>query len=473
MKLSNVTKLIPLVELLHYGDSFQKKDHNRSSHFEKPENQFNARNKGLLIDGFSYRISENDSFEHLILVAPPGSGKTTKYVIPNLFTLSDNKCSIIINDPSGEIYAQTSQFMFERGYNVLCIDPVNISRSVRYNPLQLAQTYIKIKELTEILMAHGNNQINNGTNNNDPFWKESSANLMYILSRCLNNMDPNLNTLSSVLDILNRFQNDGSNIDPLILKHAPNEDIKLKWNGFKTAPIDTILSIKSIISAVLNITSDPSVEQLLTTNSFSFNDLNDTKTVLYLIPPISKEYRFIFDIFYTQFLNNILEQESRYRGVGLPIYFLIDEFGNTIIPNFENIITQCRKYRVSISIILQSYSQLKDKYGETGGTTIWSAFGSKLFYGGLDMQTASLLEALSGKMIFSNFRKTSYSEADLVSASEIRRMEDAIFLQSSHNPVKLVCHPFYTIRRFKRYAKRGIYTGIITNQGFFKTLLGM
>ena len=47
---------------------------------------FSPRNKGLLIDGQNSRISQKDSYEHVAVIAKPGSGKTTAFIIPNIFT---------------------------------------------------------------------------------------------------------------------------------------------------------------------------------------------------------------------------------------------------------------------------------------------------------------------------------------------------------------------------------------------------
>jgi len=49
---------------------------------------FSSNNKGLLLDGKTKRLSQKDSFNHLALISRTGGGKTTSFVIPNIFKLA-------------------------------------------------------------------------------------------------------------------------------------------------------------------------------------------------------------------------------------------------------------------------------------------------------------------------------------------------------------------------------------------------
>ena len=95
---------------------------------------FSDKNKGLLIDGQNRRISQKDSYEHVAVIAKPGSGKTTAFIIPNIFELSNSNCSMIVNDPSSEVYQLTSGHLQAQGYRVLKISPDDLDSSSRFNP---------------------------------------------------------------------------------------------------------------------------------------------------------------------------------------------------------------------------------------------------------------------------------------------------------------------------------------------------
>ena len=79
-------------------------------------------NKGLVLDGVDARLSADDSFRNLAVIATTGAGKTSSFILPNLLTLDD--CSIVTTDPSGTLYERTSGDLKKRGYDVVRLDPV-------------------------------------------------------------------------------------------------------------------------------------------------------------------------------------------------------------------------------------------------------------------------------------------------------------------------------------------------------------
>jgi type IV secretion system protein VirD4 len=67
------------------------------------------------------------------------------------------------------------------------------------------------------------------------------------------------------------------------------------------------------------------------------------------------------------------------------------------LPNFSTIITTIRKYKVSISIILQNINQLIDKYSKSQAKTILDGgIATKLILSGADLDLCSDLEKMFG-----------------------------------------------------------------------------
>ena len=126
--------------------------------FSKPKEYrefLNSRNRGLLLDGVDLRLSERDSFQNVALMARVGTGKTTRYVVSNVLDKARSRCSMVINDPKGEVYDLTSGYMQKRGYRIITIDPENLARSSRFNPLSEARNQIELEQVAEILVRSG------------------------------------------------------------------------------------------------------------------------------------------------------------------------------------------------------------------------------------------------------------------------------------------------------------------------------
>ena len=75
---------------------------------------------------------------HFLLIGSTGSGKSVTVVIPEcfMFATSNEKHSIVVTDPKGEIFKTTSKVFQENGYNVVPINFREPTKSVRINIMQ-------------------------------------------------------------------------------------------------------------------------------------------------------------------------------------------------------------------------------------------------------------------------------------------------------------------------------------------------
>lgn len=108
---------------------------------------FAGGNQGLVLAP-GKRLSASESFKNLILLAPTGSGKTTRYVIPNLLALQG---SAVVTDPSGEIYKATSGYLARRGFAIQVLLPAAPAESLTFNPLACFSSPQELRRLATIL----------------------------------------------------------------------------------------------------------------------------------------------------------------------------------------------------------------------------------------------------------------------------------------------------------------------------------
>ena len=147
---SSTSKLNPFFAYLHY----QKiKDKNGMMSKTDIAKIFKFNNKGLLLDGKDKRLSIKDSCNHLAVISRTGGGKTSTFVLPNIYKLANDKCSMVITDLSGEIYEKTSGYLKNKGFTIYVLDPLNLQGSNRFNPLYYAATPSKIDKVANILIS--------------------------------------------------------------------------------------------------------------------------------------------------------------------------------------------------------------------------------------------------------------------------------------------------------------------------------
>lgn len=418
---------------------------------------FSNFNAGLLIDGKKKRLSEEESSKHLALISRSGGGKTTSYVLPNIYKLATEKCSMIITDLSGEIFNHTSGYLEKQGFNVYVLDPLNLDESLRYNPLEYANNSLDIDMVSDILIASSGLK---GQKADDRLWSDGAKSIISILVKTLKATDDKqFINLANVRYLLNNFGSTGEKLDEFIKRYADDKTFS-EYQGFISSNEKAIQSFITTANIALSpIGINDNLEKLTYSNTINFENLRKEKSVVYIRIKESQQeqYSFLLNLFYTQLFNTMLNKLPEKND--LMIYCLLDEFGNMNVPNFHTIITTIRKYKVSISIILQSINQLNEVYGVNKAKTILDGgIASKLIYSGADLDLATNLEKIFGiKEVMKQQANGDYyySTENVMSVSDIRTMNDneALFVYANKKPLKMDVKPYYKDMIFKSFSK--------------------
>ena len=172
--------LFDMTKNLVLGRFLRRHEGARFSNKREIQNYLSPRNKGLLLDGHESRLSEPNSFQNTCVIAGVGAGKTTRYVIPNVLDRAGHKCSIVVNDPKGEIYDYTAGYMKTKGFNVISIDPENLTETDYFNPLLEATNDKELEQVAEILIRAS------GMSSKDKdIWSQGAIRLVSVLLKLL------------------------------------------------------------------------------------------------------------------------------------------------------------------------------------------------------------------------------------------------------------------------------------------------
>ena len=421
------------------------------------------RNTGLLIDGQEGRLSERESFQNVCVVARVGAGKTSRYIIPNVLDRAKRNCSIVVNDPKGEVFAETSGYLQSRGFKVIAINPEDLSRSSRFNPLLEARTDIEIEQVAEILVKAG------AGNSKDEFWNHGATRLVSVLLKLLQRAgysDSRYYTLGNLYHLLQNFGQDGSPLDDFVIKWAYDptspEDSSLweEWKGAVTGNPNAVQSFALTALTALKAFTNKNLIELTASSSFSLDSIRQEKTAIFFITPphLAEYYGFWTSVFFRSVFNAAMRKMP--DRTTLPLYILYDEFGHSTIPSFVSVVNTIRGYKVSLSIVLQSLSQLSARYGRDYAQSIQGGFTTYLCYSGSDQETARFFEAIAGKVIEVRRDKIEdvtqqRHEYNLLPADAVRRLGDrqALLVSSNKNPAIIDTVPYFEHRRLSRIPK--------------------
>jgi type IV secretion system protein VirD4 len=418
------------------------------------------RNRGLILSPKA-RLSLPDSCTNLGLVAPTGSGKTSRYVIPNVLQVEG---SVVVTDPSGEIFARTSGHLQERGFAIQVLAPADLARSVRFNPLAYWRTPQELRQLATTL------GLNIAGRNSDPFWSTSAINLLGLCVSALSRVeDDRYVNLGNLRWLLNHLGSPGAtgmhHFMARYLEHG-NPQMFSEYLAFCAQDPRVMASILATARAAVDLWSDADVCCLTATNTLDLSRLRKRPTAIYVIIPEHqiRYFGLLVNLFYSACFTECLKSNS---PEDLPVFFFLDEFGNLgYVNNFASIITTLRKRRCSISLILQELSQLEAIYGKDEARTIFSGgCGNKLFLSGLDLETTTYIERILGT---NTVYDTPFGGSDdkartvsvpLMSADQIRMLQgrEGILISGREKPVKLQLPPYFERPVLQRYvAKKAV-----------------
>lgn len=479
---------------------------------------FTRKNKGLLIDGQKKRLSAAYSFRHLLLIAPTGQGKTTRYILSNLLsTEKESEQAYVITDVKGEIFNLTHQHLMDAGFECKIIN-LGGDTSLCYNPLLRANTDEEIAKVAKVL-------INIGTEGNkEAFWNNQAKQLLTVLIHVLKNYLPqnkpmpksplktteegeqeeeeesilNLQgwlamiqdeqeradlmtenahycTLKNVNRLAKILQYKKADIEQFVVDYTPNKDVEEDFLSIAHASEKTFSNVISTVLSALQPINFERASKLSAFDDIEFEALRDPNRKIALFiqnkTTDAENYKFLLTMLYTQIFDfcqatgDAAGTEQGHAKQQLrPIHFMLDEFGNVgKIPNFASFVSLIRSAKCSLSIVIQELAQINKTYGREDAQTIVSNLNSKIMMGGVqNLETLSLFSKLMGEETIVKTSTTGTSNEDkmarpLMTSDELRRLNEgeSVLLVANKPPIKLQMKAFFELNKLKRRSEKG------------------
>lgn len=343
-----------------------------------------------------------------LIIGPSGAGKTRGYVKPNIMQCNG---SMVVTDTKGALCPDVGPVLEQEGYKVMEINLADCASSpYGYNPL----AYIRqdrdghYQEQDILTLAACLIPVES---RHDPYWELTAR--IYLES-----------AISYVLEALPEEERHLGNVVRLISEMGRNGKYKSLMRELEVVDLGsfalsryrlfqsvsdnaekTAACIFSFLASKLAPFSFGGARRIFDNpRRINLKELGRKKTAVFLnISDTDNSMYRLANVFYTQALHTLcsLADKSPGHRLKVPVRFYLDDFAsNVVIPDFDRIISVIRSREISVSVIIQSLSQLESLYGQARAMTILNNCDNLLCLGvGRDISTAKYISCQANKPV--------------------------------------------------------------------------
>ncbi|ERL06734.1 VirD4-like conjugal transfer protein, CD1115 family [Olsenella profusa] len=382
---------------------------------------------------------------NVLVIGGPGSGKTARFVEPNVLQLGDQ--DIVVTDTKGMTLRRCGQALAEAGCDIRVFNTVDQGMSDQFNPFAMIRGHADIPKVARAIIDN----TNGGRRSREPIWDNGEELLLETALTLLYDWFPPENlTMANVIHVIDMIEIDDeghrgpcplevllgqietgrapAEEPPALAGGAPrprqgdlvpsrlvrrdgvraagwvdaggrarvglttSEDRTLElWHEFNSGAARTLRSfLISIHTRLAQINQEGVLGILASENG------RDDMDFEHLGCGERRRVTFIITSDYDTSLNALLalvtwqaaslpvrHADATTGSLPRPVHLVFDEFRNIgRLPNFPGMISTVRSRNISISVILQDLSQLVEVYGEHDSDAIRACCTTLLYLSG-------------------------------------------------------------------------------------------
>jgi len=301
-------------------------------------------------------LPEQDRSTHTYVLGSSGVGKSkglATWILEDMY--NGLGCGVI--DPHGDLIRDIVANAPNRE-DIVIVDLTDPNYVIGFNPLEQQRgidPYTQALELVEVFRK---------------IWDLTDATTPRLLEILRNSVYTLIEAGGTMLDIEPLLTNQAFRSETI--KHVKNEAVHSFWhNRFaKWENKDRIHNVESTLNKVSTFTSDPRIRMMLSCkkSTIDFRTIMDTGKVLLI--NLSKgalrtNSYLLGALFVAKIQMAAMSRESLSPSERIPWYLYVDEFQNYATNSFAEIMSEARKYGLSITLAHQNLRQLPENLKAT------------------------------------------------------------------------------------------------------------
>ena len=359
----------------------------------------------LFREGKKLYVDNNDS--HTLFIGNTSSMKTLRFVLPLIYSSAMAEESMIIVDPKGELVRKTNLFLKQKGYNISILNWRNPRLSPNgWDPMERINRMYKqggayreeaINDLNDLL-----NELffQRSDASKDIYWNESAGRLGLGLCKLILALGEDL-SIKTLLEWKSGKLKDGtvrSYFDAL----PADDDIYQNLSGFMNLSAENTKScIESTFDQLMGLfSSSKDLCKMMSRNCIDIENVGIGKNAVFLVIPDEKTtYHFLASLYIKQSYEILLRKAEEYEGkLPVRVNYIMEEFCNMPkVNDLTAMLTAARSRNIRFYLVIQSYSQMVDKYGEHVSKTIMDNCGNLIYLHTNELSFLKYISNLAGK----------------------------------------------------------------------------
>ena len=403
------------------------------------------------------RKYSDDSESHIAVIGRTGTGKSQCCSLPYMREILKKGESLIMLDPKGESYKKNACYI-PLNYQIFCVDFRNPRKSpTRWNPLSTPYRLFCSQDpddndIASSMLSELWNGVYPYDGHSDKFWTDSSVNyakgLTYGLFETAPKEQINLDSVAVMME-QSEIRIGPNNLLKTFYEDLPHDSLaKRNLATYVTAPNETRGSIHSVASSGLEVFSrSKGLMEMLSEDTLNIMDIDVERPFILIIitPDETDVYDTLSGLLVSQMSQNLI-RIAQDKGGRLPIRvnIILEELGSVgkSIPTLPNLMVASRSRNIRLMLVLQSYTQLIDVYGNSKAETINSCIGITIGFSTNSWETLTEWAQRCGeKQIEINGHIV---KEQLITATQLAAMPIGTALIIVDNQYKFIAHlPLY------------------------------